>query len=284
MDSSRRREETSQHSQMPAKVRREQQRLQRKQLDTARQGGRTIDLSDAARRVGLDCHCEVGRHLWTSLFWNYPSASPQDVVKPEDVLRVFRSRLENNSTRPGQDTFYIWPPCPPWWMRPSCFLKLKVFYRFDSVDRVLIMSQQERLMSLFSWYHPPLPASLLVQLLETSAQLTRLCVPSNPPLLASLDTILRGSLRTSPLAEEIGRYLDRLPKPRMPAGFSREQFREIVVRTLVERLELAAAVADKIGAEVKLPVSAVMGQMAEVMSVVPLTTITTALCPVAPWH
>jgi len=239
-------------------------------LEKARQEQRLVDVSDQARQVGLNCRCEVGLHLWHSLFWNYPSAATTDVLDVGDLLRVFHSQLERKLL-PGQTSFHISPPRPTWWMQEPYFLKLLVLYRGEEVESVVILSQFHTVGSLLSFMPPPLPASLLARMMQTILQFFPLCCRSEHPLVRSLNATVCELLRRSPLHDQINHYLDQLQSRLVPNGFSREEYREVTLRSLLEQLELTAAVADKMGADIKLPVSGILHLMANYVGIVPAT-------------
>ncbi len=242
--------------------------IARTYLEKARHEQRLVDLSDEARQVGLNCRCEVGLHLWHSLFWNYPSAAITDVLDVGDMLRVFRSRLERKLL-PGQSSFHISPPRPTWWMQEPYFLRLLVLYRGEEVESVVILSQFHSVGSLLSFVPPPLPASLLVRMMQTIRQFFPLSCRLEHPLVRSLDATVHELLHRSPLQPQINHYLDQLQPCLFPDGFSREEYRKVTLRSLLEQLELTAAVADKMGADIKLPVSGLLHLMANYVGIVP---------------
>ena len=238
-------------------------------LQTARNLGRLVDVSQQARQVGLGCRCEIASRLWDSLLWKYPSSRPQDVIDVTDILQEFRSRQESELFQ-FQRYVYVRPQCPPAWVGTRFILKLLVLYDRDELQSVVIMPERDPLCGLSSLYRRPLPASLLVELLQMIRVLTPVCTRYVPPLVASLTLLVDELVSTSPFSWEIKDYVGLDSQPAVPVEFSRDDYRELTLRTLFQKLELAAAVADKVGAEFNFPVSAVLQQMTNIMGVVPL--------------
>ena len=242
--------------------------ITRKHLESARNEQRLVDVSDEARQVGFSCSCEVDVHLWNCLFWKYPSAETKDVLDVGQLLRVLRDRLASGMM-PGLPSYYICPPQPTWWMKTRYFLHLKVIYRDDVVESVVILRQCRTVESLFLFEHPPLPASLLVRLYQSVRRFWPLCFRSERPLVRSLDETVRLLLRRSPLYSVIYKYLDLPESFATPTGFSLEEYRQMMLRSLLTQLELTAALAEKMGTDINLPVSGLLQLMANYVGVVP---------------
>ncbi len=252
-------------------------------LQTARNLGRLVDVSQQAREMGLGCRCEIASRLWDSLIWKYPSSGPQDVLEVKDLLQVFRSRQQSERLQ-LQGYVYLRPRCPPAWLGPRFILKLLVLNESDKFQSVVIMPERDPLCGLSSFYRRPLPASLLVELLQMIRVLTPVCTRYVPPLVASLTLLVDKLVTTSPFSWEIRDHVGLDSQPAVPVEFSRDDYRELTLRTLFQKLELAAAVADKLGAEFNFPVSAVLQQMTNLMGVVPLEAFSQVPRPTALLH
>ncbi len=252
-------------------------------VEQARSEQRLVDLNDEARRAGLPCRCEIGVPLWNSLFWEYPSAGKQDVLDIGELLHILHDRLKSN-VLPGQTNFYIRPPRPTWWMQKRYFLNLTVRYRGDQVESVLIMPQFDTLGSLFPLVPQALPASMLARLMQTVRRFLPFCYRTELTLIRSLNATLYELLRTNPLFDQVDRYLDRLRPSLGPKEFSRDEYREVTLRSLLTQLELMAAVADKLDLEIRLPVSGLLQLMASYVGFVPVRKNGALLADKRPFH
>lgn len=239
----------------------------RKHLERIRQQGLLVDLSDQARRVHFGYRCEVSVPLYRSLLWRYPSAGERDTVDVCELLTELQSQWEIAGQQ-RKMFYYIRPPLRTWWMAPRYFLKLLVLYQRERIESVVILSEQEFPETLTAT-PGVVPASLLVPLLLSIGRLEMLSYRSERPLVRSLDVMVRELLRRSPLRVEILNFLDQRVPPVVPGGFSREEYREVTLRSLFEQLELTAAVADKLEADINLSVSGVLQLMANYVGFVP---------------
>ena len=242
----------------------------RRVFEQARLRGQLVDLSDQAARVGLDCRCEISEHLYHSLFWKYPSAGEHDIIAASDLLRVLRNRQQNPELV-GKHYYYSCPQQPIWWLRTGYFFKLMVTYCEGRLESVVIMSQKDSLESLLSRLPQAVPATLLLRLRQSIRRLGTLSYRSELPLLRTLDTTTTELMLRSPFHEEISLYLSQQQPNLLPYEFSRQQYREVTLRSLLGQLELTAAVAEKMGAVMSLPVSAVLQLMANYVGYVPPT-------------
>ena len=245
-----------------------QEQFIRRVFEQARLRGLLVDLSSEAARVGLDCRCEMSEHLYHSLLWKYPSAREQDTVAVSDLLSGLKSRRQA-VTLAGKWYYYMVPQQPTWWLQPGYFFKLLVTYCGQRVESVVIVTQKESLESLLSHCPTSVPASLLVRLMQSIRRLATFSYQSERPLLRSLDATVRELLQRSPFAAEICHYLGQQHLNAVPGEFSREEYRELTLRSLLEQLELTAAVAEQMGAVLRLPVSDVLQWMANYVGFVP---------------
>lgn len=148
-------------------------------------------------------------------------------------------------------------------------LKLMVLYRGDSFESVTIFAEQESPAQLFAGLSPWLPASLLVRLLQSIRRLGTLCYRSERKLIRSLDSTAGELLARSPLQAEIQGHLDQWRAAFVPQEFTREEYCEVVLRSLLTQLELTAAVADQMQADIRFSVSGVLELMAHYVGIVP---------------
>ncbi len=245
-----------------------EERITRKQWEQARQRGALVDVSQEADQVGLSCHCEMSVPLYRSLFWKYPSARERDTLAVGDLLHDLQRQIDS-SPQPRRAMYHILPPLPTWWMAPRYRLKLWVLSGGERTESVVILSEQEDLERLFAGLPPWIPASLLVRLLQSILRLGTLCYRSERLLVRSLYATVGELLLRSPLQAEINLHLDQWQPAFIPREFSREEYRVVVLRSLLGQLDLTAAVAEQMGAEILLPVSGVLQLMANYVGFVP---------------
>lgn len=244
------------------------ERMTRLHLEKARLRGELVDLSEVACQVGLTCRCEASDPLYRSLLWQYPSACERDTVVVGDLLRDLQSQMAV-SDRKHKMFYYVLPPLRTWWMAPRYFLKLMVLYQGDSIESVTILMEQESPEQLFAGLSPWLPASLLVRLLQSIRRLGTLCYRSELHLIRSLDATAKELLGRNPLQVEIQGHLDQWRPAFVPQEFTREEYREVVLRSLLKDLELTAAVAHQMQADIRFSVSGVLELMAHYVGIVP---------------
>ncbi len=239
----------------------------RKHLERVRRQGLLVNLSDQARQLNCEYRCEVSVPMYRSLLWRYPSSGERDTIDVRDLLTELQKQWEITG-KSRKMFYYIRPPLRTWWMAPRYFLKLLVLKQRERIESVVVLSEQEFPETL-SATPGVVPASLLVQLLLSIGRLEMLSYRSERPLIRSLDVMVRELLRRSPLRVEVQNFLDNRLSPVVPTGFSREEYREVTLRSLFGQLELTAAVAEKMGAQIKLPVSGVLQLMANYVGLVP---------------
>jgi hypothetical protein len=244
------------------------ERITRKQLEKARHCGELVDLSDQAERAGLSCRCEMSRALYRSLFWKYPSSGERDTVDLVELLGVLHKRIKSTSQR-RKPYYFIRPPRPTWWMESRYFLKALVVYRGNAVQSVVVLGGLAQIDSLLSGSAPAVPASMLVRMMLLIQQLWPLCYPAERAIVRSLKVTTYELLRGSPLSAQIHHYLGQQQPSLVPSGFSSEEYREVTLRSFWQQLELTAAVAEKLGADIKLPVSGVLQLMANYVGFIP---------------
>jgi hypothetical protein len=88
-------------------------------------------------------------------------------------------------------------------------------------------------------------------------------------MVRSLEATTYELLRGSPLYAQIHNYLGQQRPSLVPSGYSGEEYREVTLRSFWQQLELTAAVAEKLGADIKLPVSGVLQLMANYVGYIP---------------
>jgi hypothetical protein len=184
------------------------------------------------------------------------------------LLRGLLNQMDIFS-REQQKCYYVLPPQRTWWMSSRYFLKLMVLYRGDSFESVTIFTEQESPAKLFAGLSPWLPASLLVRLLQSIRRLGTLCYRSERQLIRSLDATVGELLSRCPLQGEIQGHFAQWRAAFVPQEFTREEYRDVVLRSLLTQLELTAAVADQMQAEVRFSLSGVLELMAHYVGVVP---------------
>ena len=244
------------------------ERITRKQLEKARHFGQLVDLSDQAERAGLPCGCEMNRDLYRSLFWKYPSAGERDTVDLVELLSDLQKRIERTRER-RKPHYLVRPPRPIWWMQWRYYLKAFVVYQGNEVESVVVLPGLANIDSLSYGSAPALPPSMLIRLMLSIQRLWPLCYPSERAMVRSLEATTYELLRGSPMYAQIHNYLDQVETSSVPSGYSDEEYRQVTLRTLWQQLELTAAVADKLGADIKLPVSGVLQLMANYVGFVP---------------
>lgn len=245
------------------------ERITRKQLEKARHCGELVDLSDQAVRAGLLCRCEMSKALYWSLCWKYPSAGERDTVDVVELLGELRERIKRSRER-RKWHYFIRPPRPTWWMESRYFLKALVVYRGTAVQSVVILPGLAKFDSLLSVVSAPaVPASMLVRMMLLIQQLSPLCYPAERTMVRSLEVTACELLRRSPLVAQIHNYLSQQQPSLVPSGYSGEEYREVTLRSFWQQLELTAAVADKLGADIELPVSGVLQLMANYVGFIP---------------
>ncbi|QDU57533.1 hypothetical protein [Aeoliella mucimassa] len=253
-----------------------------KRLQTARLAGRLIDCSDVAREAGFRFRCEVSVDLWNSLFWKYPSARDHDCVDLVNVLNSTAMRdLLETIDNPFEDKrklphhLFVRPPNSPWWVGPRFFVKLFLLYRRGELDLVVVVPETATLTTLFSNYQPPLPATLLVKLLLACRGLHLIARQSEHVSISSLQDTVFEMLRMSPLLDEIKEYHETLDQPVVPAGFTVEEYREVLCRELFELLGIATAVAEITKTDFRMSAWSVLRLLATLVSMMPLQAATT---------
>ena len=244
------------------------ERTTRLHLEQARQRGQLVDLSEEARQVGLACRCEASVPLYRSLLWQYPGACERDTVVVGDLLHDLQSQMAA-SDRKHKMFYYVLPPLRTWWMSPRYFLKLMVLYRGDSIESVTILMEHEFPQQLFAGCSPWLPASLLVRLLQSIRRLGTLCYRSELCLIRSLDFTAVELMGRNPLRAEMQGHLAKWRAAFVPQEFTREEYREVVLRSLLKQLELTAAVAHQMQLDIRFSVSGVLDLMAHYVGLVP---------------
>ncbi|NOY40775.1 MAG: hypothetical protein GXP26_02910 [Planctomycetes bacterium] len=163
------------------------------------------------------------------------------------------------------------------------YLNLLVLYQGQRVESVVIMPRLATLESLSSSSPPSVPVSMLVRLIQSVRRLWPLCHLSERPLVRSIDVTVGELLRRSPFYAEIINYLESQSSS-VPCGYSRDEYREMTLRTLWEQLELTAAVAEKMGADINLSVSGVLQLMANYVGFVPASLDQALPVEKVPYH
>jgi len=242
----------------------------RRLLEQARLRGQLVDFSEEAAQVGLECRCEMSEHLYRCLFWKYPSAGEHDVARVSSLLKGLQSQLTSPS-QPGKRYYYVRPKPPTWWLNYQYFFTLRVTYRGPRLESVVILARQDSLDSLVSRIPRTVPATLLVRLLMSIGRLWTLSYRSERILLRSLSTAVTELLERTPFHDYARLYV-QLKRPWLvpvPDQFSREEYRELCLRSLLRQLEVTAAVADQLGATMSLTVNQVLQLMANYVGLVP---------------
>jgi hypothetical protein len=88
-------------------------------------------------------------------------------------------------------------------------------------------------------------------------------------LIRSLDSTVRELLRRGPLHRDIQHHFDKWHATCVPHAFSRQEYREVALRSLLKPLELAGALADQMEADIRFSVSGVLQLMAHYVGIVP---------------
>jgi hypothetical protein len=234
-----------------------------------RKRGLLVDVTDEAQSAGVPFRFEVSLRLWTSVFWQYPSAGAEDLVSLDALLRELARQIQSDGG-PKKSCYYVRPPVRPWWLEKRYLFNAVVTYRARRVKSITLMADDEAFCSVLSFWETPLPAALLTNLLVTSRDVLRVGNTLDQSLFRSIHAAIQGLLAYSPVRAEIIRFANR-PKLTAPAErFSTRQYRQVLLQSLLHQIQLAAAVADKTNARLLLPAGYSLRMLADLVSFVPL--------------
>ena len=201
---------------------------------TALAEGSLLDMSEAALAAGIQLPVAMSRGLWTSLVRTFPSARPGDICSLANILSQLRSIVEHER-HAKQEFRYFVPKHRPRWIGTAFLVRVQFNYVGERLAAVIVSSVDELFTSKPSPSPAVIPGALMVRLFRVLLQLPLCGRGADTVLIERMRETANLLMRASPLKEEMYDYFARW-RPHRPNGFSPEEFRVILSRTLGELL------------------------------------------------
>ncbi len=196
--------------------------------------GSLIDVSDAACASGINVPVALSRGMWTSLVRPFPSAQAGDYFPLEKLLDQLRSVVQMEWLCSKKFRYFL-PVDRPAWIGSQFLVRVQFNYARNQLATVVVSSTDE----MFVYKSPAspavLPSSLMVRLFRTLQQLSLCGRGADTVLLERMLDAANLLVQTCPLLIEMSDYFRRW-QPQRPTGFSREEFRTLLLRTMAELL------------------------------------------------
>ena len=199
--------------------------------------GQLLDVTDHARSCRLDVPVALSSSLWTCLVHPFPGALPGDYL-PLDLLLVDLVEYLQGKGESLEWVGHFVPNNRPDWLCRSFMLRVRCNFLGGQLSSVILCCENELFTQPNAKSRSTLPGTLLVRMNRVLRRLDHACRTAEAGLLSKLTRELRLLVSLSPFAAYTDTW-DVRRKPRLPEGFSVEEYRAVLVDSLEELLMTA---------------------------------------------
>ena len=196
--------------------------------------GSLIDVSDTAYCLGIQLPVAISRSLWTSLVRTFPSARANDYCSLENLLGQLVAIVEQEYLNRKRYRYFV-PENRPAWIGNVFLVRVQFQYANDRIAAVILCSTEEILTNKPFPSPAVIPSGLMVRLFRVLLKFPLCGRGPDTVLIERMRETANLLMKACPLKAEMYDYFSRW-RPHRPTGFSNEEFRAVLSRTLGELL------------------------------------------------
>jgi hypothetical protein len=178
--------------------------------------GELIDVTDEARKYGVQVTVCISKRLWTGLIQPYPFAQTKDCLSLSQLLSTLKTQHPVSPTT-NTGTVLLPPSLLPVWFQGACYLKFFVYSPARAPKSILVQPFADPFPTFTPRFEESLPATLLVRTAETLRNFKFVAHAAEQALIQCMEAIVTQLIHTTPFQNEILAYVSNaVPNPFSP--------------------------------------------------------------------